>query len=202
MRLNIHNNGNGANRLLGRLVAQKKKAVIASCLIGVMAFMWVKVLFKKTPQAAQATVSAKQAESNSQVNSQLKVSFIELPKVAGRNDVINRDFFDVGNWQEFVRDGEGGKMAIEEVNIPGEDGDKGIIRTLTEKLKLEAIELGKSARAFISGKLVTVGDKLFVSDVAKMYECEVVGIEGNAVEIRCGKAQVTLKLAQAVKVSR
>jgi len=202
MRLNIHNNGNGGNRLLGRLAAQKKKAVIASCLIGVMAFMWVKVLFKKTPQAAQATVSAKQAESNSQVNSQLKVSFIDLPKVAGRNDVINRDFFDVGNWQEFVRDGEGGKTAIEEVNIPGEDGDKEIIRTLTEKLKLEAIELGKSARVFISGKLVTVGDKLFVSDVAKTYECEVVGIEGNAVAIRCGKVQVTLKLAQAVKVSR
>jgi len=202
MRLNIHNNGNGANRLLGRLAAQKKKAVVAFCLIGVMAFMWIKVIIKKAPQAAQATSASNQANPNGQVNSQLKVSFIELPKVAGRNDVINRDFFDAGNWQEFVRDGEGGKTAIEEVNIPGEDGDKEIIRTMTEKLKLEAIELGKSARAFISGKLVTVGDKLFVSDVSKMYECEVVGIEGNAVEIRCGKAQVTLKLAQTVKVSR
>ena len=203
MRQNMRNNGNEGNRLLGQLAAQKKKVVIALCLITVMAFMWVKVLFKKAPQAAQAVPAAKQVDLNSQISSQLKISFIDLPQLAGRNDVITRDFFVVNDWQEFIAD-RGGKnlTGIKEVNVTSGDGGEEVVRRVVEKLKLEVIVLGKNPQVFINGKLLSRGDKLLIGDAAQTYECEVVGIEENAVFIRCGKAQVTLKLAKAIEVNR
>ena len=71
-----------------------------------MVFMWVRVLGKKGPQSANAAVTAQEV-TEGQTNSELKISFIELPKVEGRNDVLIRDFFAVGNWRDFVRGGEG-----------------------------------------------------------------------------------------------
>lgn len=199
---NMHNNGSEGKRLLVQLAAQKK-VVIAFCLIAVMAFMWVKVLIKKAPQAAQAAPAAKQVEPNGQMNSQLKVSFIDLPEVAGRNDVITRDFFDVDNWQEFVGDKEGNRLSgIKDVNVDSGDGSEQVIRKVVEKLKLEAIVLGKKPQIFINGKLLGRGDKLLIGDGAVTYECEVVGIEENAVFMRCGKAQITLKLTKAIELNR
>jgi len=208
---NMRNNGSGGNRLLMQLAAQKKKAVIATCLIAVMVFMWIKVLTRESPQAAQASPMAKQVELNGQMSSQsmvsaaepLKVSFIDLPRVAGRNDVIIRDFFNVNGWQEFVGDKEGNRLSgIKGVNVTSADGSQEIGRKVAEKLKLEAIVLGKNPQVFINGKLLSQEDKLFISDGAATYECEVVGIEENTVFIRCGKAQITLKLAQAINANQ
>jgi hypothetical protein len=196
---NMRNNGSGGNRLLVQLAAQKK-AVIAFCLIAVMAFMWLKVLVKKAPQAVQAAPAAKQVEPNGQMNSRLKVSFIDLPKVAGRNDVITRDFFDVDGWQEFVGDKEGN--GIKDVNVASGEGSEEVVRRVVGKLKLEAIVLGKNPQAFINGKLLSRGNKLLIGDGAMTYECEVVGIEENAVFMRCGKSQITLKLARAIEINR
>jgi len=195
----MRNNGSGGNRLLVQLAAQKK-AVIAFCLIAVMAFMWLKVLVKKAPQAVQAAPAAKQVEPNGQMNSRLKVSFIDLPKVAGRNDVITRDFFDVDGWQEFVGDKEGN--GIKDVNVASGEGSEEVVRRVVGKLKLEAIVLGKNPQAFINGKLLSRGNKLLIGDGAMTYECEVVGIEENAVFMRCGKSQITLKLARAIEINR
>jgi len=199
----MRNNGSEGNRLLGQLAAQKKKVVIAFCLIAVMAFMWLKVLIKKAPQAAQAAPTAKQVELNGQMNSRLKVSFIDLPEVAGRNDVITRDFFDVDGWQEFVEDKEGNRSSgIKDVNVAAGNGSEEVVRKVVEKLKLEGIVLGKNPQAFINGKLLSRGNKLLIGDGAMTYECEVVGIEENAVVMRCGKAQIMLKLAKAIEVNR
>jgi len=202
MRQNTRNNGSEVSRILGRLAAQKKKAAIAFCLIAVMAFMWVRVFTRKGPQAAGAAVVAKQADPAGQINPQVKVSFIDLPEVAGRNDVITRDFFGVGSWQEFVAGRAGNRLAnIKEVNIaPGDEGEE-VARKVAEKLKLEGIVLGGNPQSFINGRLLSQGDKLPVTDGAVIYDCEVVGIEKNAVFVKCGKAQITLKLVQAVEVS-
>ncbi len=198
----MHNNGSEGNRLLGQLAA-KKKTVIAFCLIAVMAFMWIKVLTREAPQAAQAAPMEKQVEPNGQMSSQLKVSFIDLPEVAGRNDVITRDFFDIDNWQEFVGDKEGNRPAgVKDVNVASGDGSEEVVRRVVGKLKLEAIVLGKNPQTFINGKLLARGDKLLISDGARTYECEVVEIEENEVAIRCGKSQITLKLAKAMEMNR
>jgi len=184
---------NGTNKLASRLAGDKKKTVIAICLIAVMVFMWVKVLGKKTPAAAEASPISKDV-TNSRSNSTSKISFLELPEVKGRNDVLTRDFFASSDWQGFTRDGAS-LTGVGEVSF-SKDGSEGIVRRIAEKLKLEAILTGENPQAFINDTLLRVGDKLFIKDGVKAYECEVAGIEQTKVFIRCGKSKITLKLAE------
>jgi len=189
MKQNLKNNGNRSNRIFGRLAAEKKETVIAVCLIAVMVFMWVRVLWEKGPQSANATVVAQEV-TEVQMNSKLKISFIELPKVEGRNDILTRDFFAVGNWQDFTRGREGKLGGIEKVSVVSRDGGVETARLVAEKLKLETIVLGENPQAFITDKLLSVGDKLFIGDGINTCECEVTKIEENTVFIRCGEKDV------------
>jgi len=197
MKMNVRNSGNGTNRLVSRLAAEKKKTVTAICLIAVMIIMWAKVLSRKSPATAAAAlrnevvnVEGSDLESN--------ISFIELPVVEGRNDVLKRDFFAVGDWQDFIRNKEG-KNLNEDVNVVSRR-NREVVKRVAEKLKLEAIGLDGNPQVFINSKLLSVGDKLFVKDGGNTYECEVVSIEENAVLIKCGEAEITLKLAKVIEV--
>lgn len=200
MRQKIRNADNRTKRLFGQLSAERKKTVLAMCLITVMVFMWVRVLGRKTPQAAKATSTAQQRDSKSQSDSQLKISFIELPKVPGRNDVMKRDFFASDGWQNFIKEGEN-LAGIEEVNVVSTDGGEEVITRVAQKLKLEAIVLSENPQAFINDELLSVGDKLLIRDRTDKYEFEVVGIEENAVFIRCAQARITLKLTPTIEVT-
>jgi len=201
MRQNTVNTGSRTNRLLSQLTAGKKKTVLAFCLIALMAFMWVRVLTKKGPEAAEATMMAQQRDSEEQVKPQLNISFIELPKVAGRNDVITRDFFSSDGWQAFVKDEEGKNWTGNaEVSLISGDRNREVLSNVARKLKLEAIELGENPRAFINGKLLSAGDKLQLKDGGHASECEVVRIEENMVVVRCAEVEITLKLMEATEL--
>lgn len=179
------------------MAAEKKKCVMALCLICMMSFMWVKVFLKKSPQGAEAAVTV-QETAKSESNSELIISFIELPNVKGRNDVLTKDFFVVDNWREFVGGGQGIHLGgAREVGAYSRDESEKYIRRVTKKLNLEAIGLGKNAEAFINDTLLSVGDKLLIRDGTDTHECKIVGIEDNTVLIRCGEAEITLKLTQA-----
>jgi len=190
------NSGNSAGRLFNQLAAQKKKTVLALCLITVMAFMWVRVLTKAKPKAAQAVLLAGQLDAETQSKPELKISFVELPQVAGRNDVITRDFFASDGWQDFVNSQGRKSVGVEEVNVVSKDGDKEVFRKVAEKLKLEAIVSSENPLAFINDKVLRVGDKLLVGDGADKYECEVVEIKENTVVMRCSESRIILKLTQ------
>jgi hypothetical protein len=196
MRKNFRNSSNESNGLLGQLAAEKKKTVIALCLIGVMVLMWTRVLGKKTPGSAEATLIQTELSKDTPES---KMSFIELPKVEGRNDILTRDFFASNGWQNFIGDREGN---IEKVNVVSVDGSEEVARRIAERLKLRAIGLGKKPQVFINDELLSMGDKLLVSDGVNTYECEVTGIEENAVFLRCGEAEIKLGLTQVVENSR
>ena len=197
MEQNVKNTVNGANRLVGRLAAEKKKTVTALCLIALMVFMWARVLGKKTPVTAAA--SQRQENVQQDVNVELKISFIELPKIPGRNDVLTRDFFAADGWRNFLINE---KNPGNEVSGP-KGGNEEVVRRVAEKLKLEAIGLDGNPQAFINGKLLSVGDKLLVRNGGNKYECEVVGIEENMVVIKCLEleAEITLKLTKVIEVA-
>ncbi len=197
MRRNIGKSSNGAKRIINHLAAEKKKTMLAVCLVLLMAFMWVRVFFRKTTAVEGAVVSGQTQEENSS-NPVLKVSFIELPEVVGRNDVITRNFFASNGWKSF-NGREKNVVSIEEVNVvPGDVMEK-VIKKVVQKLKLEAIWIGENPRAYINDKVHSIGDTLFVSEGADKYECEVVAIEDNTVVIRCGNAEVKLKLTKDIE---
>jgi hypothetical protein len=200
MEQNVKNTVNGANRFVGRLAAEKKKTVTALCLIALMIFMWARVLGKKTPVTAAA--SQRQENADQDVlgsNVELKISFIKLPKIPGRNDVLTRDFFAANGWKNFAKDEE--NPGNKEVNVFSKDGNEEVVRRVAGKLKLETIVLDGNPQAFINGKLLSVGDKLLVKDGGNKYECEVVGIEENMVVIKCLEAEITLKLTKVIEVT-
>ncbi|MGB2864914.1 MAG: hypothetical protein WBC05_16425 [Sedimentisphaerales bacterium] len=203
MRQKVINRGSRVDGFIGQLAAEKKKAVAASCLIAVMAIMWVRVLTKQAPSAAEAALTTEQLNEEASSNQELKVSFIELPQVAGRNDVITRDFFASDNWRHFDTEKRQNLAVIEEVNIVSKNGNEEVIRKVAEKLKLEAIVvLGNNPRAFINNKVISVGDNVLIRDGVDTYECEVIkiDIEENKVVIKCREAEVTLKLTQMSKI--
>jgi hypothetical protein len=195
----MRNEGNRAGRLLSQLAADKKKTVIALCLIGVMVFMWAKVLGKETPQSAEAKERARQTTSEGS-SSQGKISFTELPKVEGRNDTLTRDFFAVEGWREFTKSQGANSDGTKAVNIVSRGGSEEVVKRVAGKLKLEAIGLSEIPEVFINDKLLTVGGKLLVKDGGETYECEVVRIERDMVLIRCGEAEIKLKLMQLNEV--
>ena len=193
MRQNVNNSG---NRLFNRLLAENKKTVLVLCLITLMAFMWVRVLTRKAPQAAEAGLLVEQMDVETQSEPELKITFVELPQVAGRNNEISRDFFTSEGWKWFV-DKEGPKsVGVEEVSIVSTNSDQEVIKKVAEKLKLEAIVSGKNPLAFLNNEVLRVGDKMLVSDGTDKYECEVVEITENKVVMRCREAVMTLKMTQ------
>ena len=196
MKKNVRNNSRSGNRFFSHLAAEKKKAVLALCLISLMAFMWIKVLTKTSPQAAEAEL-IEELIKETQSEPELEISFIELPRVAGRNDMITRDFFASDGWQSFVG-GRGLKsVAVEEIDIVSKNDDQEVIRRkVADNLKLEAIVSSKEPLAFINDKVLRAGDKMFVRDGIESYECEVVEIKENIVVIRCMEAMITLKMTQ------
>ena len=192
MKENSKNNNNGLGKLVNKLAAEKKKSIIAFCLIAIMAFMWIRVIGGKTPQAGEAALlaNAATAASEQKAEPELKVFFVELPNVKGRNDMLTRDFFVVGSHG----------FGIEEINVAS-GGSEEKVRRIAGQLKLEAIDSGKNPQAFINDVLLKAGDKLSVKDGRSVYECEVVRIEKEAVLIRCGDSEITLKIEQASVMS-
>jgi hypothetical protein len=184
---------NRANRLLGKLAAEKKRSVLALGLITVMVIMWIRVLSGDKPDSAQATIP--QDESQNEPTAKVSIQFIELPKVVGRNDVIARDFFASNGWRSFGKDTEGQNQSnTQEIDVVSTDGYEEVVALVTEKLKLEAIVLGEHPQALINYGLVSVGDKLLVTDGVDAHECEVLAISEDTVLIEVGKVRMTLRM--------
>jgi hypothetical protein len=201
MRQIVANHGRLAKGMFRPLVAEKKKAVAASCLVVVMAIMWIRVLTNKAPETAEAGLIVAQLNVEDTTAQESNVSYIRLPQVAGRNDVITRDFFASNDWRHFGSKQKRNLAVIEEVNVVSKNGNEEVIRKVAEKLQLEAIVvLSNKPRAFINNKVISAGEKVLIRDGNDTYECEVIDIKENIVVIKCREAEVTLKLTQTLMV--
>jgi len=179
---------NALNKIMVQIAAEKKKMVMAVCLLTLMIFMWVKVLGGKGPQtAAAAEPGMEMVKEHGKAEPELV--YVELPKIKGRNDVLSRDFF-AASGDNF------GKS--KGVNVSSNEGNEEIASQISEKLKLQVIEMGEKPKVFINDKLLSVGDRLNVGNEAE-YECEIIEIEQNSVLVQCGSAKVKLKLARGAE---
>ncbi len=194
------NNFEESNMFMDRLMAEKKKGILAIGLILVMVFMWVKALRGKGPDGAEAALLAQTANSAANQVPQLKISFKPLPQVPGRNDVLSRDFFDGSDFEDFILEGENSGVN-EKDSDSNSDVDRSI-RNLADKLTLGAICAGSNPQAFINDKLLAVGDKLIVGDKDIEYECEVTEIGENQVKVKYLESAITLKLPQPIEPGR
>ncbi len=196
MRHNTGNKSKSGNRFISHLAAEKKKTVLALCMITLMICMWIKVLTKTSPKAAEAGLIAELINAQKQSEPDMEISFIELPKVSGRNDLIARDFFASKGWKDFLGGRGRRSVEVEEVDTNLNNDDQEVIRKVAENLTLEAIMSGENPMAFINDKVLRAGDKLFIGDGIDIYECEVVEIKENVVIMKCRESEITLKLTK------
>ena len=201
MKQETRNRNNFAVGLLNHLSADKKKTVMAVCLIMLMIFMWVRVLTNRSPAKAGAADLPGLMNSNVPDGKEdVKITYKKLPIVTGRHDVLRRDFFASNGWSDFRIDGENRNKDLKEISIVSKNGSEEKLKQVAErKLKLEAIVMGGNPRAFINDSLLGSGEKLKIRDEEQMYEFEIVSINENEIVLKCEDAEIALRLTQMDK---
>jgi hypothetical protein len=198
MKRQFENTKSELNWLLSQLTAEKKKTVVALSLIAVMALMWVRVLGRRTAEGAEAAMQQKNIDVPASVmGSDTGRSFIELPVVEGRNDMLTRDFFASNGWRDFARGGEGRNSGAKEVNVVSKNGNEEVVKRIVARIRLQAILSAGNSQVFINDRLLSVGDKLPIREGNDVFDCEVIEIKENEVSIRFEEARITLRLARA-----
>jgi hypothetical protein len=184
-----------AKALYGILAVQKKKSITAGCLLIVMTLMWGRIFLGKSPADASAgqdqIIPAEQSSAAvGSIQQNASVSFIELPKIEGRNDRLTRDFFAIngGSFRQF-----GSAKAAGAIN------DK-IVKRIKTLLKVDATVSGVNPQAFINNKLYKTGNKIDISDGNQMYECVIEKISQTEVLIDCAGTKIKLELANPSEV--
>jgi hypothetical protein len=189
--------------LLGRLPTKKPKVIMAVVLVAVMAFMWVKVILgEKTSAAKGAALTSGTTASMTQSNGQpeIKLEYIKLPVVPGRNDILTKDIFTPQNWNAFDWGDDDNSENVEIVS-PDDNGrqmHENNFRQIAERVPVDAISTDQSGRilAFIQDNVVSVGDKLTVEHNGYAYEFIVKEIRTEKVVLGWENCTVTLQMSQ------
>ncbi|MCX5645063.1 MAG: hypothetical protein NTZ17_10330 [Phycisphaerae bacterium] len=188
-----------AGRILGRLGIGGQKTAAACGLLLVMLFMWVRVFVGHQPAAATAAPPSAQAPSAPH-QGPVKVKLVELPKLPGRHDAIQEDFFTAKDQAYLRRNSAGRKTGTDrEVPVGSSSDAQDVIQRLTQTVKLEAVLWSESPRAFINDQLLSVGGKLTVKDGTAVFEFEVLQIYVDSVLVGCAGIHLTLELAQKLE---
>lgn len=184
------------------LLLDGKKTVLAGGLILVMAFMWIRVLFGHKPAPAAAAPEQKPAATTAR-EGHPKVRMLEVPKVAGRNDAILRDCFNIQNWTQFRQSAAVQSAGTDtEVPVVPPNRDQEVMQQVAQTLKLEAVSRQDGSQAFVNDQWLKVGDRFTVEHGTDFLEFEVLRISEDAVLVECRSIQLTLKLAQYVDVRK
>ncbi len=188
---------NKEKQIAAQKQAEKKKAVMAGGLVLVMVFMWAKVVLnKKTVEPAAAdTVSVPQ---QSQSENKMKITYIELPLVEGRNDCLNRDIFDRKLWLSNLKNGhlqtQYGSAQLNGQSDYSDNADAETIQKAADELRLDAILTGSNPQAFINDKLLSQGQKIATQYEGAEYIFTVETISKNKVELDCKGVAITKKI--------
>jgi len=202
-----HNSGRRI-RPTGRVVdllRDGKKTVLATTLILVMAVMWIRVLIGHRPGSAAAATNKPQASAAAQKSpARSRAKMVELPRVPGRNDSIDRDCFNMQEWAPVRLSATGPSTSTDpEVPVVSPNHDQEVIHQVAQTLRLEAVSLkSENPRAFLNDRLLGVGDTLTVETGSASLEFEVLQIQKESVLVECNGIQLALKLAQVEDVRK
>jgi hypothetical protein len=191
-----------ARRVLDRLAVDRKRTAIATCLLAVMAFMWVRVFLNRKPSPAAADTPTAQAQPRS-AKAPKTVCYLKLPNTPGRNDYINRDFFAARDWECFRQSpGSPQRNPDAQTSVTALNHDQEVVARFGLKLQLGAVLRDGNPRAFINDQLLRMGDRLTVRDGQDTCEFEVLRIYDDSVLVGCNGTELTLKLTQHLDVNK
>lgn len=190
-------NSGKSSRQRRQAAIARKKAILAAVLVLVMVVLWIRLFAKKGKKAAPAKVTAATSRtvttSNTTVRKPKKntIKYKQLPMVAGRNDVLQRDIFSKKSWIDAKDTADAWNSKRE---ILSDD-----IRRAGKSLKLEAIlmgEGGEKSEIFIEDKLVPLGADFPTRHAGRIYRFTVEKVTANKVILKCKDVSVVLKLSE------
>jgi hypothetical protein len=185
-----------ARQILERVRRGGKRTVVAGVLVLILVFMWLRVFLGHGPAGATAAPRASAAATDAPPKT-TSVQRIELPRIPGRNDSIQRDFFTMKDRSLFRRQAAGGGTGTgTEVTVTSSQDVPEVIQRVARTMKLEAVLWNESPRIYINDRLLEIGDRCVVKNGAQSYEFEVLQIYVDSVLVECAGVQLTLKLAQ------
>lgn len=190
------------HRLLQRFAVDRKKTVLATALLLVMALMWFRVLAGRGPASARGGAPSPGPLERSEAGPP-QVRYVELPNIPGRFDDIERDVFAGRHWKCFQEHfpTSGTSTGPEVPFVSSDQAEEVALRRSAQKLTLEAVLWSENPQAFVNDQLVHVGDTITVKDGQNTCEFEVLRIFEDSVLVGCKGTQLTLKLAQYLDVS-
>lgn len=184
----------------GRVIESKRKIYVASALVAVMAFMWVRVFMsdKAGPESTEAAQVQALIESTQQEET-IKISYIDLAVVPGRNDILTHDMFGSKSFRD-----ETEKPNIEAVDVTTEQGDpqqeeKELVAQAAKMIKLNAITVGVNGNkneAFIGDKLMLVGQTFDVVHDRQKFTFTISQISKNKVVLKWNELSVTIWMSR------
>ena len=190
-----------SSRIMG-LFADSRKTVLACSLVAVMAVMWVRVLIGHKPSSAGAAPAQTQAAKTERSERTARVQMVEVSRIPGRNDSIDRDCFDMQGRTQFQKSVAVPNTGTDtEVPVVSPNHDEEV-KQVAQTLKLEAVLLNDAPLAFLNDRLVQAGDTFTVERGTSVFEFEVLRINEDSVLVECNDIQLTLQLAQVVDVRK
>ncbi|HSV27436.1 MAG TPA: hypothetical protein VLH60_06040 [Sedimentisphaerales bacterium] len=182
------------DRLASYLAVERKKVAAATCLICIMAFMWVRLLTRTgEPAGASAASSAVLPQSPEKAEA-ISIVYTELPFVAGRNDALTVDCFSPGDWRTFFSQDRFGAMEHQSGESASGPARSRMIQRIAEGLKLQIVGIGSEPQAFISERLVREGSELNIATGDGEVIFRVLRITSRSVELECEGMTFEIKL--------
>ena len=180
----------------------KKKLVLAAGLIVVMAFMWVRVFTakKETPLSSVDAFIAENALNQNSSSQGLKVEYTSLPFVMGRNDELEKDFFDVGNLSSLK--GGRGFSGFENTNSNEIYGSatvlsKSDLADAAKNIKLQAVLAGDDPEAFIENEIYKLGQFFVLEYKGRAYKLKISSIESGSVKLNHEGVEIEINIVEA-----
>lgn len=179
------------------------KVVMSVGLVLVLAFMWGRLLFwggLDVNEAKGNTISVIRPAVSVQSVSNLER--VELPVIAGRNDVITHDMFSRAGWASSKNQ----KPSVESRSIAGIDAksQEMRIRQIASSLDFGTIidgVKGEGDDAFVDGELVSVGSKLRVWCSDSVYDFTVEDVTRDKVVLKSNEFTISIKMSESNDVS-
>jgi hypothetical protein len=185
-----------AGQIFDRVRMGGKRTAVAGVLVLILVFMWLRVFLGHRAAGAAAAPPASAATTVAPTSA-TSVQRIELPRIPGRHDAIQRDFFVMKDRALFRREAAGGGAGtVIEVTVASSQDVPEVIQRVARTMKLEAVLWNESPRIYINDRLLEVGDRCVVKNGAQSFEFEVLQIYVDSVLVECAGVQLTLKLAQ------
>ena len=175
---------NFSKKMAQTLATEKKKIIIVSLLLIVMGVMWGKMLKGKSPAKASAVTVSKVTES-----APVKLAYVDLEMIEGRNNRIARDIFSSKDFKGFSNTAIDGENVVSSGDTASED-----IQMAASQIRLIAILSGEEKEAVVNDSLLKAGEFFKVESADLVYEFTVTAIFDNKIVLSCKDVEITVNI--------